>query len=66
MSSSYAMLRTYQNFVKEFLLSLDDLSQRPRLLLTDQELDFVLLLQILIPEVLEQHLVQPFYLVGVA
>jgi hypothetical protein len=47
------------------LLSLDDLSQRPWLAFADQKLDF-LLFPVLIPELLEQHLVQPLYRVCIA
>jgi hypothetical protein len=50
------------DLVEELLLGLNDLRQRPRLLFADQELDFSLLFQVRIPELLEQHL----YLVSVA
>ena len=39
---------------------------RRRLLLAGQEFDFGLFFQVRIPELREQHLMQSFYLVGVA
>ena len=54
------------DLVEELPPGLDDPRQHPWLLFADQELDFILFFQVLIPELFEQHLVQSLYLVRIA